>query len=480
MMRNILRFFGFGGAHPPSTSYMVSSPTHGKAVQGDGRAPEEWRVLARYSVGPVEYYLYKDDAGTIRLRFVEPEPVDEALLKDMAAGLASPRTPAEKYHLDKALSGYGPLYPLVIDSNVEEIAVEGPGRDVSVVHRLVDGRWVSVDLRLSEEEADSLAIQLSRKAGRPVSLSQPLAEGLTPEGFRVAVSFSRQASRFGSSFVLRKYPGRPATLGDLIASRVITPLAAAYLWMLVESQQFILIIGSMGAGKTTLLQALASLIPPFYRVVTIEDTPELSLPIPRWDALVTRPAAPGEQIEDIGLEELLRFALRRRAEYVIVGEVRGREARLLAQAAASGHGSMTTMHADSPEGAVLRLQLEPISLPPLFLALIGSIVHIKRIMGPGGKARRRVVSIAEIQGDEIVYVFKWSSTGDRLEPDTPSEVVERSESIVKAFELIPSTESNIVDELEERASLLERLAGEPPEAFMKGITRFYLERYGSY
>lgn len=471
-MASILRFFR---KNPPSRILLSRDASH----EATKAPPDEWRILAHYSIGPVKYYLYRDDIGGARLRFVEPDPIDEKLLRDMAAGLVQPETPEEKYFLEKALSGYGPLYPLVIDSHVEDIAVEGPGRDVSVIHRLMADRWISVDLRLNEDEVDSLAIQLSRKAGKAVSLSAPIAEGLTGEGFRVAVSFSRQVSRFGSSFVVRKYPEKPITLGDLIASRVISPLAAAYLWMLVESQQFILIVGSMGAGKTTLLQSLASLIPPFYRVVTIEDTPELVLPVPRWDALVTRPKTPGEQIEDIGLEELLKFALRRRAEYVIVGEVRGREARLLAQAAASGHGSMTTMHADSPEGAVLRLQLEPISLPPLFLTLIGSIVHIKRLPGPGGRARRRVFTIAEIQGDEIVYIFKWNPHEDSFEPDVARDVVERSESLARARERIPDVTGNPVEELEERASLLERLAGEPPESFFRGITRFYAERYGS-
>jgi flagellar protein FlaI len=446
--------------------------------EGRRRPPEEWRVLAHYTVGPVKYFVYRDEAGGARLMFIEPEPVDEALLRDMVAGLAEPETPEERYYYEKAVSGYGPLYPLIIDSHVEEIAVEGAGKEVSIIHKLFTGRWISVDLKLTEEEVDSLAIQLSRKAGRPVSLAVPIAEGLTADGHRVAVTFSRHVSRFGSSFVIRKYPEKPVTLGDLIAGRVLSPLAAAYLWMLVESQQFLIIVGSMGAGKTTLLQALAGLIPPFYRVVTIEDTPELRLPVPRWDALVTRPSPPGEEIEEIGLEDLLKFALRRRAEYIIVGEVRGREARLLAQAAASGHGSMTTMHADSPEGAVLRLQLEPISLPPLFLTLIGAIVHIRRIPAPGGRARRKVFSIAEIQGDEIVHVVRWIPHEDRFEPETAKELVERSESLERARERLPDLTGNLVDELEERAALLEKLAGEPPEAFMRGITRFYVERYG--
>ena len=451
------------------------------AVSTRGGRPgllEEWRVLAHYTVGPVKYYIYKDDLGNPRLRFEEPPPPPDHVVKDIAAGIREPSTEEERYYFEKYSSGYGSIYPLVIDGNIEEIAVEGAGRDVSAIHRLFPGRWISVDVRLSRDEVDSLAVQMARKAGKSISLAVPMAEGLTPEGYRVAVTLSNEVSRFGSSIVVRKYPEKPLTLGDLIASRVISPLAAAYLWILVETQQFILIVGSMGAGKTTLLQAIASLIPPFYRVITIEDTPELKLPVPRWDALVTRHVPPGEQLEEVDLESLLKFALRRRAEYVIVGEVRGREARLLAQAAASGHGSMTTLHADSPEGAVLRLQLEPISLPPIFLSLIGSIVHVRRLPTMGGRAKRRVFSITEIQGEELVDIFTWDPHEDSFKPVTPEEVAERSVSLKRASERLPDVMKDVVMELSERAELLERIAGEPPEAFNRAVTMFYMKRYG--
>ncbi|BAA79671.2 conserved hypothetical protein [Aeropyrum pernix K1] len=439
---------------------------------------EEWRLVAKYSVGPVEYYLYRDNSEGVRLTFKEPPEPGEAVVKEIIAGNIEPVGEGERYHAEKRMSGYGRLYPLIIDGHIEEIAFEGPGRGVSVIHSLVPGRWIDVDLKLGEDEANSLALQLARKAGRSLSLAQPLAEGLTGEGHRVAVTFSREVSRFGSSFVIRKYPEKPVTMADLVASRVLTPLQAAYLWLLVESQQFIVVSGPMGSGKTTLLQALAGLIPPFYRVITIEDTPEIRLYNRHWDSLVTRPPLPGESMVEVDLEALLRFALRRRAEYIIVGEVRGREARLLAQAAASGHGSMTTMHGDTPEGVILRLQLEPISLPPVFLSLIGAIVMLRRLPGYGGAVRRRVVSITEIEGGEAVDVFAWDPKGDLVSPDNPRDIVESSFRLREAVSRIPDLITDLEAELSERAGLLEKLAGSPPEVFHKALARFYSERYG--
>jgi len=253
---------------------------------------------------------------------------------------------------------------------------------------------------------------------------------------------------------------------------------AAYLWILVEAQTFMLIIGSMGAGKTTLLQALAGLIPSYYRVITIEDTPELRMLNPHWDSLITRASMPGEALTEIGLEDLLKFALRRRAEYIIVGEVRGREARLLAQAAALGHGTMTTFHADSPEAAVLRLQMEPISLPQLFLRLITSIVHVRRVPVYGGKVRRRVYSIVEVQDEDLVTVFKLNPHDDSFSPNSSSEVVRVSSKLEEAWIKLGVPHGELDKELERRAELLERLAGADPDSFYKAVTRFYLTEYG--
>ncbi|MCE4599140.1 MAG: type II/IV secretion system ATPase subunit [Desulfurococcales archaeon] len=439
---------------------------------------EDDRILARYKVGHVHYMIYLDEGRKPRLVFKEPREPSKDAINEIIANLREPRTPEEEYYINKKKSGYGPLYPLIIDPHIEEIAVEGPGRTIAVMHKLYPSRWIDVDMVLTSQEADSLAIQVARKARRMISIAVPYAEGITEEGHRVAISFSREISRFGSSLVIRKYPDKPVTIADLIASRVLSPLMAAYLWILVEAQSFLIIIGNMGAGKTTLLQSIAGLIPPFNRVITIEDTPELRLMNPHWDSLITRPRPPGEEIEEVDLEALLKFALRRRAEYIIVGEVRGREAKLLAQAAASGHGSMTTFHADSPEGAILRLRLDPINLPPLFLRIITGFIHVRRIPVYGGKAKRRIIAVTEVDGDELIDIFTWEPHADSFTPNKPDEVAEKSIKLEEAWKKLGAPHESVIDELDERAKLLEAAAGLTPEEFYSRIAMYYTAKMG--
>jgi len=455
-------------------SQRPEDPKHALSTAPLAAVPEPESVIASYSVRPVTYYIYLAAEGIYRLRVVEPPEPEPDRLERLVAGLEEPANAAEEYHVAKVRSGYGRLYPLVRDPHVEEIAVDGPGDRVSIIHLLKPGMWIDVDMSIPEHELDGLAIQLARKAGRLLSLATPVAEGITVEGHRVAVTLGREVSRFGSTIVLRKFPEKPITIGDLIASRVLSPLAAAYLWMLVEARGFIMILGTMGAGKTTLLQSLANLIPPHHRIVTIEDTPEIRLYHRHWDSLVTRPRIPGEEIEEITLEDLLRFALRRRADHVIVGEVRGREARLLAQAAASGHGSITTFHADSPEAAILRLRLEPISLPPLFLIMISAFVTIRRIPVAGGSPIRRIYRITEVVDDELVDVFKWRVEMDKLEPTSAAKVVEVSERLREAWERLGMPSGSPELELERRARFLEERANLPPETLAASLAKFYL------
>ncbi|GAB6147570.1 type II/IV secretion system ATPase subunit [Stetteria hydrogenophila] len=441
---------------------------------------EEADVVAAYRVGPVEYTLYRTGRIDYKLVVVEPlEPPPEAL-EEVIAGLREPETPGERYHAEKAVSGYGPIYPLIIDSNVEEIAFTDPSRPVMVIHRLVQDRWIETSVKLTPGEADALALSLARKAGRQLSMANPIAEGVTVEGHRVSVTFGREVSRGGSTFVVRKYPEKPFTMADLIRMGSITPLEAAYLWMLVEAQGFILIVGNMGSGKTTLLQALASLIPPGKRVITIEDAPELRLPVEAWDSLYTRPPLPGDEDLEVSLEDLVKFALRRRGDYIIVGEVRGREARLLAQAAALGHGTMATFHADNADSAVVRLSLDPISLPPLFLRSITAFVTVRRALTYDGRAVRRVAAITEVAGDELRDVFTWDPATGEVSPTTPSEVAGVSEKLRWAWERLGRPMGSPEAELEERARVLAEAAeaverdGTP---FRRVLVRFYEKRW---
>jgi flagellar protein FlaI len=333
------------------------------------------------------------------------------------------------YYIKKGLSSYGPLYPLIEDPNIEEIAIEAPGKNVAVIHRLLPVGWINTNITISEEVLDALVLELARRTGREVSLARPYLESLLQEGHRVSATFSREISRFGSSLIIRKHRLEPFTIPQLVKIRMLSPLLAAYLWLLLLYRAALLIIGPTASGKTTLLQALLHLIPPYARIVTIEDTPELNLSFhPHWDSLVARRAYESDE-EDIDIYKLALFALRRRPDYFIIGEVRGSEARVFIHAAASGHSALTTFHADSVETALYRLKAPPISIDDSFIQLLWAIVVVKRIIYEGIEARR-VVYVDEVipkaRGFELHRVFTWNPQDDTHYPNDVDELIAKS------------------------------------------------------
>ena len=188
--------------------------------RGERYARVEGQILAAYKIPPIRYSIVLPETGVPVLVVEEPSPEDEGQarrLREIMAGLEEPRNDVERYYAMKAKSGYGPIYPLMRDPHIEEIALSGPSRKIAVMHKLIPSRWIESNIRMSEEEIDGLAMQLARKAGRVLSLASPYAEGLTVDGYRVSVTLSKEVSRFGSTFVVRKYPEKPLTIGDLIA-----------------------------------------------------------------------------------------------------------------------------------------------------------------------------------------------------------------------------------------------------------------------
>ncbi|WP_052287757.1 type II/IV secretion system ATPase subunit [Hyperthermus butylicus] len=367
---------------------------------------------------------------------------------------------AMSYYVRKGLSGYGPLYPLILDSNIEEIAVNAPDKPVAIVHRDLPIGWINTNIRLSSSVLDSLVIQLARLAERDVSFAHPYLEALIPGGHRVAATFSREISRHGSSIVIRKHREEPIPLPHLVRTRFLSPLAAAYLWYLLLHKPAILVIGPTASGKTTLLQALLLLIPPYYRVVTIEDTPELNLAHhPHWDSLVTRYAYSSLEGEDIDMYKLSKFALRRRPDYFVIGEIRGEEARVFIHAAGSGHAALSTFHADTVESAIYRLRARPISIDDGFLQLLWNIVVVHRVRLPSGVEARRVVEIVEIKpaasGIEIEKLFTWNSSSDTHSPESLDELLARSYRLKLIAKTRGLSLDSLAAELEELVKLIE-------------------------
>ena len=449
------------------------------------RCEYDGQIIKKYTILDVVKISIIEEKEHIYYCMDEPEYSDEAteiVFQDFLdeGKQEKPATVVPEvleYYKKKILSGLGPIYPLINDYSLEEIALNGPFEKITVFHREIEYGWIETNIMVDEKTALQIAKTLSRMAGKPISPAYPLIEGILPIGHRVAVAWGKDVSRKGTSFVIRMKNKNPLSLPQLVGKRLLSPLMASYLWMLTELQGFLFIIGGMAAGKTTLMQALLNMLPDTHRIVTIEDTPELVLSTKNWDPLVTRQVfTKGGDAVDIGIYELSKFALRRRAEHLVIGEVRGEEARILAQAAATGHGSISTFHADSVKSALFRLMSEPISLKPGFIGLVWAFVHIKSI-SPG---KRRVVKIIETipKGPNkfsLSRIFRWVPETDSFEPSMPEEVVNKSYRLRIAMEALGIEKSDLAEELAERAEFILSLAKKDVNALQirEYISGFY-------
>jgi pilus assembly protein CpaF len=266
-----------------------------------------------------------------------------------------PLTPEERSRLVRDVAddvlGYGPLQRLLDDPAVTEIMVNR--MDQIYVERR--GKLTLTDYRFSSEDHLRKVIErIVSRVGRRIDESSPLVDARLEDGSRVNAVIPPLAVG-GSSLTIRKFSKTPLTVRNLIDFGTLTPEMAELLNACVKAKLNIIVSGGTGTGKTTLLNLLAGLIPPEDRVVTIEDAAELQIPGHR----VRLEAHPANQegVGEITIRQLLRSALRLRPDRIIVGEVRGAEALDLIWSLNTGHrGSMSTIHANSPQEALWRLE----------------------------------------------------------------------------------------------------------------------------
>jgi len=350
------------------------------------------------------------------------------------------------YYYRKISSGYGALYPLIRDGLIEEIAASSDDQYISIIHRKYSWYgWMNTNILINQEAMDRIVLSLARRIGRHLSIAYPLAEGLTNDGLRISLTYGREVSRKGSSLVIRKKPPNPWTITKLIDAKTLSSLIASYLWLVMELRGSIMIVGGVSSGKTTLLQALLTLIPPTRRVVTIEDTPEITGSTGYWDPLVERTTGLGDSLS-IDMSMLLKFSLRRRIDYLVVGEVRGVEARLLIQASRLGHGVLTTIHADDGEKALERLYSPPISIPRNLLTNIWCIVVMENDNG-----FRRVKGVYEVDDKlKLLNIFRYGEDG--YQPHDPVAVAKSSYRLRKLLD-----EETLSQELADRMVYLDKL-----------------------
>jgi len=355
------------------------------------------------------------------------------------------------YYLWRSFQGYGRIDPLMHDPYIEDISCDGAGLPIFAYHD--DYTDIETSVVYEAGELDDFVIQLAQRSGRHVSVSDPVVSTTLPDGSRIELALGEEVTPRGSAFTIRKYSDEPFTPIDLLEYGTFSLEMLAYLWLAIESNKSLIFAGGTAAGKTTSMNAVSMFIPPRAKVLTIEDTRELSLYHDNWLSSVTR-----ERLDesDITMYDLLRSALRHRPEYIVVGEVRGEEAITLFQAMNTGHTTFSTMHADSVQTVINRLENEPINVPRQMVQSL-DVLCVQVLTRSGGKRVRRAKTLAEIEGidqrtGELDYsnTYRWSPPEDAF-GESGSDLLE------EISEERGWSESRLLREMDRRQRFLARL-----------------------
>ncbi|MFB6301868.1 MAG: type II/IV secretion system ATPase subunit [Haloferacaceae archaeon] len=450
----LVEFDGLDG-YQEIERYWLNAPFAFVSVNHDPERDENRYHVVEPSLSAIERELLDRLFEDIRIPLIYREEVDtdpERVLKEeLAARLEEYGVVIEPetfyrlfYYLYRSFQGYGHIDPLMHDPAIEDISCDGADLPIFVYHdRYTD---IETNITYDAEELNDFVIQLAQRSGRHISVSDPVVSTTLPDGSRIELALGEEVTPRGSAFTIRKYADEPFTPIDLLEYGTFSVEMLAFLWLAIESNKSLIFAGGTAAGKTTSMNALAMFLPPRSKVLSIEDTRELSLYHDNWLSAVSMFIPPRAKVltiedtrelslyhdnwlssvtrerreegSDIDMYDLLRSALRHRPEFIIVGEVRGNEAVTLFQAMNTGHTTFSTMHADSIETVINRLENEPINVPRAMVQSL-DLLLVQTLTRFEGERVRRSKAIGEI-GDidqrtgELDYstAFSWDATND--------------------------------------------------------------------
>jgi flagellar protein FlaI len=304
------------------------------------------------------------------------------------------------YYMMRDFAGFNEIEPLMHDPYIEDIGCNGLNTPIYIIHKKF-GSIVTNIVYTDSDVLTNFVVKISERCGRYISYAQPLLDGSLPDGSRVQASIAKDVTTRGPTFTIRKFRINPFSPVDLIKSGTVSANMMAYLWLIVQYNASILICGGVSSGKTTMLNAISMFIPPEDKVISIEDTREINLPHENWIPAVARkgfgvPGAGKRKYGEVELFDLLKESFRQNPSYVVVGEVRGKEAYVMFQGIASGHPSLGTIHAGSVDDLMKRLETPPIELSPSLIDSLDTVVIMVNSK-EGGKSKRRIKEIIEIQ-----------------------------------------------------------------------------------
>jgi flagellar protein FlaI len=385
----------------------------------------ELELLSRTKVDIRDPLLYRTEDDPTAEETLRREL--QSLLEQYGIDVSMRTFHALLYYLARDFRRFGRLDPLMNDPHIEDISCDGYDLPIFIYHD--EYTDIETNVVYNATDLDDFVIRLAQESGRHVSVGDPVLGTTLPDGSRVELALGEEVTPRGSAFTIRKYAEEPFTPIDLIDYGTFSIEQMAYLWLCIENNKSLIFAGGTASGKTTSMNAVSMFIPPRAKVLTIEDTRELSLYHDNWLSSVTRQRL--HQGSDIDMYDLLRSALRHRPEFIIVGEVRGGEAVTLFQAMNTGHTTFSTMHADSIETVINRLENEPINVPRAMVQSL-DLLCVQTLTRVDGERVRRSQAIGEI-GDidqrtgELDYAraFTWdagSDTFDRSEAGLLDEI----------------------------------------------------------
>ena len=349
------------------------------------------------------------------------------------------------YYIIRNFVGINEIEAVMHDPYIEDVGCTGLNVPIYIVHR----KFGSIETNIKFEDPDYLSdfiVKLSERCGRYISYANPLLDGSLPDGSRIQASLANDVTTKGPTFSIRKFQGNPMSPIDLINSNTSSPDLMAYMWLLLQHNVSILICGGVSTGKTTMLNSLCMFIPPEDKIISIEDTRELNIPHENWIPSVTRtgfgiPGAGGKKYGEIDLFDLLKESFRQNPDYVIVGEVRGKEAYVMFQGMNSGHPSLGTIHAGSIDDVMKRLETPPIELSPSVIEALDVIVVMANAKEKG-KSARRIKSVVEVQSVDAhtgkahnIHTFGWIPATDEFNENTGASEVLKKISYEKGLSL---------------------------------------------
>jgi len=362
------------------------------------------------------------------------------------------------YYLERNIAGYEKIDPLMFDPYVEDISCSGVKKPIFLWHRRYENIKTNVYFR-NGEELEDFAMKIVHRAGKHVSIAFPIVDVTLPGKHRLAVSYGREVTPAGTSFTIRKFREDPFTIIDLIKNETINENIAAYLWLLVENKMSLIMIGATGAGKTTSLNAIACLIRPSYKIISVEEVAEINLPHENWVSTISRSGFGVESEGEIPLFSLIKSAVRHRPDLIIVGEIRGEEAYVLFQALATGHGGLCTIHAENVETAIKRLTQPPMNIPPAIIPLMNCAIVVKHVRPPifdqSGKrlSSRKFIHVAEIKNANTIHdIFTWDPSTDTFQEDLSNSFLLKN--IARSLSV---SMDRLMQELEHRKEVLLRM-----------------------